>query len=105
MHSEKFRWKPRGPWSGIYTARRAPLGVRRGPNRMGYIIALVLLLVVVPVLFVLLSRGSRGAGTLGGGERKAGGLSASRPSSDEPTPGAGTVNETSPEATRRVPPG
>ena len=72
---------------------------------MGYIIALVLLVVVVPLLFVLLNRRPRGAGSLDGGERRSGGMTAMRPSSDQPTPGAGSVNETSPGAERRVPPG
>lgn len=70
---------------------------------MGYIIGLVLLVVIVPLLFVFLSRRQRGAGTLAG--RHSGGVTPARPSSDQPTPGAGTVNETAPGAERRVPPG
>ena len=70
---------------------------------MGYIIALVLLVVIVPLLFVLLSRRPSGAGT--DGSPKAGGVSPSGPSSDAPTPGAATVNHGTAEAERRIPPG
>lgn len=70
---------------------------------MGYIIGFVLLVVVVPLLFVFLSRRQRGAGPLVG--RHSGGVTPTRPSSDQPTPGAGTVNQAAPGAERRLPPG
>jgi hypothetical protein len=70
---------------------------------MGYIVALVLLLIVVPLLFLWMNR--RPGGGEGGSGRRAGGVSVTRPSSDQPTPGAGNVNEASQDAERRVPPG
>ena len=70
---------------------------------MGYIIALILLLVIVPLLFMLLSRRPAGAGT--DNPRQAGGVTPTRPSSDQPTPGASNLNQANPEAERRMPPG
>lgn len=67
---------------------------------MGYIIALVII-VVVPVLFLLLSRRTAGRGGISQPGR---GMTVSAPSSDQPTPGAGT-NPSKPGAERRVPPG
>jgi hypothetical protein len=69
---------------------------------MGYIIAIILLLIVVPLLFIMLSRKSSGAGTLDSGPRS-GGFTPSRPSADAPTPQPGSINQR-PEAERRLPP-
>ena len=69
---------------------------------MGYIIALVLIIVIVPLLFMLLSRRPSGGGS---GAPQSGGVTPSLPSSDEPTPGAGNINQGTAEAERRVPPG
>ena len=70
---------------------------------MGYIIALVLLLVVVPLLFILINRRPEGAGM--DNTRRSGGVAPTRPSSDQPTPGASNLNQATPEAERRMPPG
>lgn len=70
---------------------------------MGYIIALVILLVVVPLLFVLLSRRSAARGGIRAGDR---GVTHEEPSSDQPTPGAaGAVNQPRPGTEGRIPPG
>ncbi|MGH7944537.1 MAG: hypothetical protein ACREH8_12670 [Opitutaceae bacterium] len=71
---------------------------------MGYIIAIILLLIVVPLLFMMLSRRPSGAGTL---DRRArsGGVTHLEPSSDQPTPQPGAVNQPEPGAERRLPPG
>jgi hypothetical protein len=70
---------------------------------MGYIIAIILLIIVVPLLFLLLSRRPTGAGTL---DRRArsGGVTPFEPSSDQPTPQAGT-NRPEPGYEERLPPG
>jgi hypothetical protein len=71
---------------------------------MGYIIAIILLIIVVPLIFMMLSRRTSGAGgvTEGQGNR---GITVSQPSSDEPTPQAGSINQPKPETERRIPPG
>jgi hypothetical protein len=71
---------------------------------MGYIIAIVLLIIVVPLLFMLLSRRPSGSGTLDRHARS-GGVTPLEPSSDQPTPRSGGVNQTEPGAERRIPPG
>lgn len=63
---------------------------RRVYPRMGYIIALVLLLVFVPLLFLLLSRRTHAGGGIASRDH---GLSPSRPSSDQPTPPAGPATD------------
>jgi hypothetical protein len=70
---------------------------------MGYVIIWIVALLILPILFVLLTRrtGDRGA-------RKSGdhGVTVSEPSSDQPTPGKGSgVNQVQPDAERRIPPG
>lgn len=71
---------------------------------MGYIVALVLLVAIVPLLFVLLSRRTSGAGTATA-KRGGRGITVEQPSSDQATPGADTLNQPSPGAERRIPPG
>ena len=71
---------------------------------MGYIIAIILLVIVVPLIFLLLSKRTSGAGTLGRAAHS-GGVTPSQPSSDQPTPQAGSMNQPSAEAERRIPPG
>jgi hypothetical protein len=70
---------------------------------MGYIIALVILVIVVPLLFLMLSRRS----TAGGGIRSRDhGVTHEEPSSDEATPGApGAINQPRPGTEGRIPPG
>lgn len=68
---------------------------------MGYIFALVLLVIVVPLVFLLLTRRPAGGGRAGRADR---GYTVEEPSSDQPSPG-GTVNQPTPEAERRLPPG
>jgi hypothetical protein len=70
---------------------------------MGYIIALVLLAIVVPLLFLLLSRRTTSAGGLDAKHDR--GVTVSGPSSDQPTPRSNAVNQASPGAERRLPPG
>lgn len=70
---------------------------------MGYIIALVFFVLLVPMLFLLLTRRA------GGGREPRShdhGVTVEQPSSDEPTPGApGSINQPVPGAERRIPPG
>jgi hypothetical protein len=56
---------------------------------MGYIIALVLLLIAVPLIFMLSSRRSTSGGGVGTKSRDRG-VTVSKPSSDQPTPKPGT---------------
>jgi hypothetical protein len=70
---------------------------------MGYIIAIILLLIVVPLLFMMLSRRPSGAGTLDRHPRS-GGITPSQPSSDQPSPQGG-VNQPRSGSEQRLPPG
>jgi hypothetical protein len=68
----------------------------------GYILVIVAAVVLVPVLFALFGR--RPAG----GRRPAQldhGVTPAQPSSDQPTPRSGRVNEIAPDVTKRIPPG
>ena len=58
---------------------------------MGYVFVIALVVIVVPLLFLMLSRRTRGAGTLTG-RRLSGGVTPREPSSDQPTPQADSVN-------------
>jgi hypothetical protein len=69
---------------------------------MGYIIAIVLILVAVPLLLLVLSRRPSGAGTLDP-RRRSGGFTPTHPSADAPTPQPDSINQR-PEAERRLPP-
>lgn len=86
----------------VRVAHRRPGGGSRA--RMGYIVALVLIVVVVPLLFVLLSRRATGAGGLGEGGRDRG-VTVSKPSADVPTARADAINQPAPGAEKRLPPG
>jgi hypothetical protein len=68
---------------------------------MGFIIAVLVALLVVPLLFILLGRRSAGRGGITTRSR---GMTVSEPSSDQPTPGAGG-NRVTQGAERRIPPG
>ena len=83
--------------------RAAPFGAFAVYERMGYIVALILVVLVLPLLFLLLSRRTTGAGRLPSHDR---GMTVSRPSSDQPTPPAGPrTDRPSGGADRGVPPG
>jgi hypothetical protein len=71
---------------------------------MGYIIAIVLLLIAVPLVFLLMSRAPRGAGGMGR-RRHDTGVTVTQPSSDQPTPPAHAMNRPSEGADKNVPPG
>lgn len=71
---------------------------------MGYIIALGLLVIVVPLLFLMLSRRTTSAGGLADKQRSRG-MTVSRPSSDQPTPRADNLNQPAPDEDRKLPPG
>jgi hypothetical protein len=74
-------------------------------QQMGYIVALVLLLIAVPLIFILSGRRTTSAGGMAARPRDRG-VTVSQPSSDQPTPrGDATVNQTAPGAERRLPPG
>jgi hypothetical protein len=74
-------------------------------QQMGYVIALVLLILAVPLIFILGARRTRSAGGLAAKSRDRG-VTVSQPSSDQPTPrGDATVNHPAPGAERRLPPG
>jgi hypothetical protein len=68
---------------------------------MGYIIAVVIVLLLLPLLFVILGRRSTGRGGI---TTRGRGLTMSEPSADQPTPGRGG-NESAPGTERRIPPG
>jgi hypothetical protein len=68
---------------------------------MGYIITFLVVLVLLPLLFVVLSRRSTGRGGI---TTRGHGLTVAEPSADQPTPGKGT-NESAPGTERRIPPG
>jgi len=71
---------------------------------MGYIIAVVLVLIAVPLVFLLAGRRTRSAGGLGAKSRDRG-VTVEKPSSDQPTPRADALNQPAPGAERRLPPG
>ena len=74
-----------------------------GLSRMGYIIALVILVIVVPLLFLMLSRRSTAAGGIRSRDH---GVTQEEPSSDQPTPGArGALNQPRAGSENRLPPG
>ena len=79
--------------------------VAAGLCRMGYIIALAILIFVVPLLFIMLSRRTTARGGIAHRPDERG-VTVSGPSSDQPTPrGDETVNQVTPGAERRLPPG
>jgi hypothetical protein len=71
---------------------------------MEYVVVLVILIVVVPLLFAMLSRPARGAGGMAG-KPHSGGVTPSEPSADQPSPAGGAVNQVAPGASERIPPG
>jgi hypothetical protein len=84
-------------------AGAAPRGAFAVNGRMGYIVALILVVLVVPLICLLLSRRTTGAGRLETHDR---GMTVSRPSSDQPTPPAGPrTDRPSTGADHGVPPG
>lgn len=93
--------------AGRRSITRAVRHLRTGTGstmRMGYIVALVLIIVVVPLLFVLLSQRKTSAGGLGARSRDRG-VTVSKPSADAPTPRADAVNQVEPGVEKRLPPG
>jgi hypothetical protein len=74
----------------------APENVTAVYRQMGYIIALVLLLIAVPLIFILSSRRTTSAGGLAAKSRDRG-VTVSKPSSDQP--------KASPTNEQRLPPG
>lgn len=68
---------------------------------MDYILVLAFL-ILVPLVVVFL--GARRPRRAGGRVSRDHGLSAEQPAADQPTPGAGTVNQLSPERAKRIPP-
>lgn len=72
---------------------------------MGYIFALAILILVVPLLLIILTRRTSGRGGIAHKPEERG-VTVSNPSSDQPTPrGDETVNKIEPGAERRLPPG
>lgn len=63
---------------------------------MGYIIGIVIVLLLLPLLFMMLTRRSTGHGGIDSANH---GVSPDRPSSDQPTPRPGPNTDT------RIPPG
>jgi hypothetical protein len=70
---------------------------------MGYGIAIIVLL-VVPLLFILLTRRTSSPGGVAAKQRGRG-VTFSEPSSDQPTPLANATNQAAPGADRKLPPG
>jgi hypothetical protein len=68
---------------------------------MGYIIALVLIAIVVPLIFILLSRRTSGGSGI---ESANHGVTTSEPSAEDITPRAGPVVNPSPPSERKLPP-
>jgi hypothetical protein len=85
-------------------AQVPPVGRPVVYGAMGYIIALVLLALIVPILFMVLSRRTSSPGGVADKHRDRG-VTVSRPSSDQPTPRAGAVNQAEPGTEGRLPPG
>ncbi len=72
---------------------------------MGYLFIIIALVILVPLIFLFAN--SR-PGVTGRGQRKEIGEPSpvrTKPSADQPTPGAGAVNQGTSEASRRLPPG
>jgi hypothetical protein len=70
---------------------------------MGYAVIWIVALLILPVLFLLLTRRTSSGGGVRGQDH---GITPSEPSSDQPTPGAGSgVNQVTADAERRIPPG
>ena len=71
---------------------------------MGYIIALIVLFIVVPLVFLMLSRRTPAGG--GGIRHRDRGVTVEEPSSDQPTPGAaGATNQPRAGSERGIPAG
>ena len=68
---------------------------------MGYIIGLVILAIVVPLVFMVLSRRTTSAGGLSDKQRSRG-MTVSRPAAEEPTPRADGLNQTAPGKDERL---
>jgi hypothetical protein len=64
-------------------------------GRMGYILGLVVVLILIPLLFMMLSRRTRVSGGIDSADH---GVTPDRPAADEPTPRAG------PNVDRKIPP-
>jgi hypothetical protein len=84
-------------------ARIEAIGARASPplpsavyRKMGYIFALVLLLIAVPLIFIMASRRTTSAGGMAAKPRDRG-VTVSKPSSDQP--------KATPATERRLPPG
>ena len=80
---------------------------RVGPRverEMGLIIAIIALVIVVPLVFLLLSRRSTSAGGTAVAHRDRG-VTVAEPSSDQPSPDARNTNRARPAAETRLPPG
>lgn len=69
---------------------------------MNYLVMLGLLVVILPVVFIFMTR--RGMHARQGGQRDHG-LSVDEPSSDQPSAAGGTVNRGTSATQRRTPPG
>jgi hypothetical protein len=67
---------------------------------MGYISVIVVAIIVIPLLFLLLGKRPTAAGP-----QRDNGVTRAEPASDQPSPGAGTVNQVAPGKERRLPPG
>jgi hypothetical protein len=68
---------------------------------MGYIIGIILLVIMVPLLFLMLSRRTSSTGGLAAKDRDRG-VTVSRPSAEEPTPRADGLNQPAPGKERRL---
>jgi len=71
---------------------------------MGYLVVLVLLLVVIPLMFVLLSRRPTGVSGRATNSRERG-MTVAKPSADAPTARADAINQPAPGGEKRLPPG
>lgn len=82
----------------------SPLGSGAVYRTMGYLLALVLLLIAVPIVILLASRRTTSAGGIAAKSRDRG-VTLAGPSSDQPTPRSDATNQPAPGAERRLPPG
>jgi hypothetical protein len=71
---------------------------------MDYLLAILALVILVPLIFIFLGRRARGGDKIQA--QRDHGVTFAEPSSDQPSGGAdATVNPSTPEVERRLPPG
>ena len=91
---------PYGPFSGSPPLAAEPRGVGCG---MGYLLLILLAVLLVPLVYVVLSRRAGGANSSEGQRPIGKPVMFTEPSADEPTPAASSAPKDTTEAQRRTP--